>query len=154
MRLLREWLQRLRGAAAPDRPDEDLEEELRLHLELVAEEARRHGHDPDGAARIARLEAGGRSQAMEALRDQRGLPWLEGLARDARYGLRVRRKSWICRAHPALGPVTLRQLLTAWVVHDLDTSPGRCGDGQAVLPRGWSLGTLSARLTGHPAPRS
>jgi predicted permease len=93
MRVLREWLQRLRATLVPDRRDEDLEEELRLHLELVAAEARRRGHDPDEAVRMARLEAGGTAQAMEALRDQRALPWLEDLARDARYGLRVLRRS-------------------------------------------------------------
>jgi hypothetical protein len=30
---------------------------------------------------------------MEAVRDQRGLPWLEDLARGGRYGLRVLRRS-------------------------------------------------------------
>jgi predicted permease len=93
MRLLREWLARLRAAVAPDRPDDDLAEELRLHLEMAAEEARRQGRDPDEAVRAARLEAGGIARSMEALRDQRGLPWLEDLARDLRYGLRVLRRS-------------------------------------------------------------
>jgi len=93
MRVLREWWHRLRATLVPDRRDEDLEEELRLHLELVAAEARRRGHNPDEAVRLARLEAGGAAQAMEAIRDQRGLIWLEDLARDARYGLRVLRRS-------------------------------------------------------------
>jgi predicted permease len=93
MRVLREWWQRLRATLVPDRGDEDLEEELRLHLEHVAAEARRRGHDPDEAVRVARLEAGGIAQAMEALRDQRGLLWLEDLGRDVRYGLRVLRRS-------------------------------------------------------------
>jgi predicted permease len=93
IRVLREWLRRLRATLVRDRRDEDLEEELRLHLELVAAEARRRGHDPDEAVRIARLEAGGTAQAMEVLRDQRGLLWLEDLGRDVRYGLRVLRRS-------------------------------------------------------------
>ena len=42
-----------------------------------------------GAARAAHRRAGGIAQAMEALRDQRGLPWLDGLARDVRHGCRV-----------------------------------------------------------------
>ena len=50
---------------------------------------RRRGHDPDEAVRIARIEAGGSSQAMEALRDQRGLPWLEDMAGDVSHGLRM-----------------------------------------------------------------
>jgi predicted permease len=93
MRFVREWLQRLRATLIPHRRDEDLQEELRLHLDLVAEEAQRRGHDPKEAVRVARLEAGGRAQAMDSLRDQRSLPWLEDLTRDVRYGLRVLRRS-------------------------------------------------------------
>ena len=93
MRVLREWWQRFRSTLVPDRRDEDLEAELQLHLDLVAEEARRRGHDPDEAVRVARLEAGGTAQAMEALREQRGLLWLEDLVRDGQYGLRVLRRS-------------------------------------------------------------
>jgi hypothetical protein len=59
----------------------------------VADEARRRGHDPDEAVRLARLEAGGTAQAMEAMRDQRGLPWLDDMARDVSYGLRTLRRN-------------------------------------------------------------
>ena len=34
-------------------------------------------------------DTAGVAQAMEAVRDQRGLPWLEDLARDIRYGFRM-----------------------------------------------------------------
>jgi putative ABC transport system permease protein len=70
-----------------------LEHELRVHLDLAAEEARRRGRDTHNALRIARIEAGGTSQAMDAMRDQRGLPWLDDLARDMRHGLRTLRRS-------------------------------------------------------------
>ena len=93
MRILREWLNRLRGTLAPGRSDDDLEQELRLHLEMAAEDARRRGHDSADAARAVRLETGGASQALDALRDQRGLPWLDDLARDVRHGLRTLRRS-------------------------------------------------------------
>ena len=89
MRVLREWIHRLWSTLRPSRRDDDLEEELRLHLELAAEDARRRGHDPDEAVRIARIQAGGSAQAMEALRDQRGLPWLEDMAGDVSHGLRM-----------------------------------------------------------------
>jgi predicted permease len=56
-----------------------MEEELRLHLELARE---------DGS-----LHAGGITQAMDAMRDQRGLPWLEDLARDIRYAVRLLRRT-------------------------------------------------------------
>jgi predicted permease len=93
MQSLREWIHRLWATLWRDRRDDDLEEELRMHLALVAEDARRRGHDPDEAMRLARVEVGGRSQAMDAMRDQRGLPWLEDLARDVSFGLRTLKRS-------------------------------------------------------------
>jgi predicted permease len=68
---LRELLTRAWWTVRPGRRDVDLEEELRLHVEL------------DGAA------AGSVTHTMDALRDQRGLPWLADLLRDIRYGARV-----------------------------------------------------------------
>jgi predicted permease len=79
--MLREWLARLVGVVRA-RGDEDLAEEVRLHQELAAEQGR-----------AGRVKAGGASQAMDALRDQRGLPWLDELGRDLRYGLRVLARS-------------------------------------------------------------
>jgi predicted permease len=89
MRTLREWIHRLWGTLLPGRRNGDLEDELRLHLELAAEDARRRGLNAADSARAARLEAGGTSQAMDALRDQRRLPWLDDLTRDLRHGLRT-----------------------------------------------------------------
>ncbi len=93
MRVLREWIHRLRGTLLPSRRDADLDEELRLHLAMAAEEARRRGLEPADAVRAARIEAGGASQAMDTLRDQRGLPWLDDLARDVSHGLRTLRRT-------------------------------------------------------------
>ncbi|MPY89906.1 MAG: FtsX-like permease family protein [Luteitalea sp.] len=93
MRILREWIHRLWGTLHPRQSDRDLEQELHLHLELAAEEARHRSHAPDDARRAARIQAGGAPQAMDALRDQRGLPWLDDLVRDVRHGLRMLRRS-------------------------------------------------------------
>jgi predicted permease len=90
---LREWVRRLWGTLRLTRTDRDLEEELRTHFELAAEDARHHGASPDDAGRAARLRVGGAAQAMEALRDQRGLPWLNDLRHDLRYALRTLKKS-------------------------------------------------------------
>jgi putative ABC transport system permease protein len=90
---LREWIGRLRETVRPKRDDSDLEQELRLHSELVAEEAARSGHAPDQARQAAQIQVGGIPQAMEALRDQRGLPWLDELFRDVHLALRMLRKS-------------------------------------------------------------
>ena len=54
MATLREWVSRLWGTLSRNRADRDLEEELRLHLELAAEDARRRGGSPEGALRAAR----------------------------------------------------------------------------------------------------
>jgi predicted permease len=83
MRILREWFQRLFGSVRPARHDEELADELRLHQELAAE----RGQRVTGAA-----------QAMEALRDQRGLPWIDDVARDVRHGLRSLRRAPIFTA--------------------------------------------------------
>ena len=89
MRMLREWVHRLLGTLNPRRRDRELEEELRSHLELAADEAQRRGQTPEDAARAARIRAGGVPQAMDALRDQRGLPSLDALVRDLRFGVRM-----------------------------------------------------------------
>ena len=93
MPILREWIQRLRGTLRAGRPDDDLEEELRFHVEMAAADARRRGRDPAVAGRDARLRAGGPSQTLDALRDRRGVPWLDDLARDVRHGLRALRRT-------------------------------------------------------------
>jgi macrolide transport system ATP-binding/permease protein len=90
---LREWLQRVGAIVVPRRDDRDLEQELELHLEMAAEEARRRGESPDRARRMAAIHAGGVAQTMEALRDQRGLPWLDDLVRDVRHAFRLLRRS-------------------------------------------------------------
>jgi predicted permease len=91
-RIFREWSHRFWGALHLGRRDSDLEEELRLHLELSAEEARSRGVEED-SVRLLRIKAGGEAQAMDLLRDQRGLPWLEDLVRDVRHGLRALRRA-------------------------------------------------------------
>jgi putative ABC transport system permease protein len=93
MHLLREWLYRLSGTLQRGRRDADLEEELRLHHELAAEDARRRGLDQEDATRAVRLAAGSTSQTMEAFRDQRGVPALDALAHDVRYAVRSLRRA-------------------------------------------------------------
>src|SRR5688572_16207518 len=89
MRVLREWLHRIFGTLGSRRRDQELEQELRSHLELAAEDAQRRGKTAGEAARTAGTRAGGVSQAMDELREQRGLPWLDDVRRDVRHGLRM-----------------------------------------------------------------
>ena len=84
---LREWLTRLLAMARPGRSDADLEQELRLHAEMAADAAAARGGAADRQA--MRAPAPSVAHAMDALRDQRGVPWLDDLWRDVAYGLRV-----------------------------------------------------------------
>ena len=79
---------RVFGALRRGRSDADLQEELRLHMELAAEDAQRRGEP----TRTARLHTGGAAQAMEALRDQRGWPWLHSVSSDLVFAWRQLRK--------------------------------------------------------------
>jgi putative ABC transport system permease protein len=107
MGTVREWLNRLGGTLRPRRSDNELEEELRLHLELAAEDARRRGEPATEADRAARLKVGGIPQAMEALRDQRGLPILIGWGQDLRLAFRS------LRATPLVTTVVIASLALA-----------------------------------------
>lgn len=92
MTVIREWLRRLWGTFRKTPEDAAMEKELTLHLEMVADDLRRRGLTPQEAARQASLQAGGVAQAMEQRRDQRGLPWLDDLLKDARFGARILRR--------------------------------------------------------------
>ncbi|MBZ5500590.1 MAG: ABC transporter permease, partial [Acidobacteriia bacterium] len=87
--MFREWMLRMWATLRRRRTDADLEEELKAHLAFAAEDARRSGKGPNEADRAARLRAGGLSQALDALRDQRGLPIVDAALSDLRYAMRA-----------------------------------------------------------------
>jgi len=93
MSYLRLGLARLRGLFAGTREDQDLREELESHLEMETAELIRRGMDPETARRQARIASGGVTQAAEAVREQRGLPWIENAVADLRYGIRSLRRN-------------------------------------------------------------
>ena len=88
MRAVLEFARRLAGWVRWGRSDEDLQEELRVHLAMAAEEDEVRGRTSEETARLARVRAGGVAQAMDALRDQRSLPSLDGLRADVVFGWR------------------------------------------------------------------
>src|SRR5262245_33404568 len=69
--------------------DRELDDEVRFHLEMLADEHVKRGMSPVDARRRALREFGGVVQMKEAYRDQRSLPWLEMAIQDVRYGLRT-----------------------------------------------------------------
>ncbi|MBC7895871.1 MAG: ABC transporter permease [Cytophagaceae bacterium] len=86
-------LARLRGALGRDRGDDELREELESHLDMEIAEYVRRGMSPLEARRQALLSSGGLTHAVEAVHDQRGLPWMESLGADVKYALRALRRS-------------------------------------------------------------
>src|SRR5882724_3500974 len=69
--------------------EDELGEELRHHLEMTAEENVRKGMTENEAWIAARRSFGGIEQAKEHYRKQRGIPMIETLLQDLRYGCRM-----------------------------------------------------------------
>jgi len=93
MRKLRSWFLRLGGLFGKERRDRDLAEELESHLQMHIEDNLRRGMNPADARRDALLKLGGIEPTKESYRDRRGVPWLETLLQDMRYGARMLRKN-------------------------------------------------------------
>ena len=82
------WLHRLVPYLGRRRADEDLQEELRLHLELERERRREAGVPEDEAVRAARRRLGNALLIRERTRDVRSWRRLDDLGRDLRYAAR------------------------------------------------------------------
>jgi len=93
MRSLRALALRLAALFGKRRQDSELAAELESHLALHIEENLRAGMSPEEARRQAILRLGGLERTKEIYRDQQGLPVLETLFQDVRYGLRILRKN-------------------------------------------------------------
>lgn len=72
--------------------EEDLDEELRSHLEMATELNVRKGASAEDARREALRSLGGVEQTKELYRDQRGLRIIETTFQDVRFGLRMLRR--------------------------------------------------------------
>jgi predicted permease len=83
------WWQRLWNR---NRLEEQLDKELRFHLDQHAADLIARGHTPSEARRLARLALGGPDQVKEECRDARGTRWIEDLWQDFRYTLRTLRQ--------------------------------------------------------------
>src|SRR4029453_3109070 len=82
---------RCRSLFLRHRVESDLHEELRLHFDQLVQEYRERGLGLEQARRQAALALGGFEQQKEACRDTRGVAWLDHLARDTAYALRMLR---------------------------------------------------------------
>jgi macrolide transport system ATP-binding/permease protein len=88
------WLKNSsRNLFRKQRADQDLDNEVRGYVEMIAEEKMSAGMNPEEARRAARIEAGGVEQVKESVRDIRAGIWLETLLQDLRYAARMLRKN-------------------------------------------------------------
>jgi len=87
-----------------DRFDRELEEEMRFHLDMKAEENLAVGISPEEARYAARRQFGNQTLLREVSRDMWGFRSLETLAQDLRYGLRMMIKD---RGFTAVAVLTL-----------------------------------------------
>src|SRR5438876_603084 len=84
---------RLRSLFRWAQADQELDDELRDHLERKTEEYVARGITQEEAHRRARLDLGGIEQTKEKCRDARRVNWIQDFVQDLHFGLRMLRKS-------------------------------------------------------------
>ncbi|HEY2824377.1 MAG TPA: ABC transporter permease, partial [Gemmatimonadales bacterium] len=85
---LRGWFRRLRVLIFQRRAEQEMERELRFHLDREAEKNMAAGMNEPDARRKARVDFGGLETVREEYRAARGLPLVEEMWADVRYALR------------------------------------------------------------------
>src|SRR6266404_3889546 len=93
MNTLRGWLLRLGGLFHKDQRDAEFSSELESHLQMHIDENLRAGMSAEEARRQALIKLGGIQQTKEIYGERRGLPVLEMLLQDLRFGVRMLRKN-------------------------------------------------------------
>src|ERR1041385_7919593 len=93
MRKMRAVLVRLAGMLGKERRERKLAQEIESNLQFHVEDNLRSGMAPEEARRRALIRLGGLEQTKELCRDRNGLPGLETLLQDLRYGVRTLRKA-------------------------------------------------------------
>jgi predicted permease len=73
--------------------EDDLDEEIRAQVELMTDQKIREGMGPEEARRAAKIELGGVEQVKEQVRAVRTGAWIDSVAQDLRFGMRMLRKN-------------------------------------------------------------
>ena len=90
--MLSDLLIRLRALFRRSAVESELDDELRFHFDQEVKKYAQSGLTREEAIRRARLAFGGLDQIKKECRDARGVRFLETLAQDIRYGLRMLRR--------------------------------------------------------------
>src|SRR6266436_1753569 len=93
MKWLRGWLLRLGGLFGRERRERELAAEMESHLQMHIEDNLRAGMSAAAARREALMKLGGIEQTKEMVRERRGVPILDVLLQDLRFGARMLRKN-------------------------------------------------------------
>jgi putative ABC transport system permease protein len=93
MKTLRGWLARIAGGFSRKQREQQFAQEMESNLQMHIEDNLRAGMNSDEARRQALLKFGGFNTARDSYRRQSGLPFVETLMQDLRYGARTLRKS-------------------------------------------------------------
>src|SRR6266540_3495234 len=80
---------RLRSLFRKSRVEKELTDEIRFHLEKLIDENMAKGMAPEDARHAALREFGGPEQFKEECRDMRRVNYIESLAQDLRYAMRM-----------------------------------------------------------------
>jgi macrolide transport system ATP-binding/permease protein len=125
MRTMREWFWRTMSQFRRRQLDRQSVAEMRFHLDTEIEAGIRRGLSREQAEREAHLRAGHIAAALEEVRDERGLGWLDGSWMDLRHawsGLR-RRPAFLFAAGGALTAAVAINTLIFTVVNGVILQP-------------------------------
>ncbi len=159
MSAFRVWFLRLTSIFGRARRERELAEEIESHVRIETDELIHRGISPAEARRMALAHGGGVSEVHDACRDQRGVPFIEQLIQDIRYGARTLRRSPVFTAvivvMLALGigaNTAIFTLIDAVVVRTLPVShPEQLVEiGDPARVNSFSSGMLRADLISYP----
>src|SRR5687768_2396465 len=93
MNLWRKFWRRISALAHQRELDDDMDEEMRSHIEMRTQKNIESGVKPEEARNAALRQFGSVDSVKETCREQRGVAWIENVVRDAQYGARILRKN-------------------------------------------------------------
>ena len=140
---LRSILRRALSAFGGRRRDHEFAAELESHLQAHIDDNVRGGMTRYEAQRWALLTLGGMAMTKDAYQAQRGLPWLENIARDLRHAMRTLRRS---PAFAGAAVLTLALAIGAnvaifTVVYRVLLNPLPYGDSQRLIALDYGVPT-------------